>query len=272
MKKIIKFIGIIVVVIFVIVFVWYQNNDIVISEYEVKVEEKGTGQSALTIVQISDLHSKEFGKENEKLIEIVEKLKPDFIAVTGDYIDSSNIKSEVALGLSEKLVEIAPVYYVTGNHERLINDAVYAEFDTKLKETGVHVLFNQVTQWDEEVDIIGLDDMSLHSGDNTLAAIMEQIEPDKVTILLAHEPQELEWYAQCGVDVVLSGHAHGGQIRIPYTDIGLVAPDQGFLPKYTSGIHQCEDTKMVISRGLGNSIIPVRVFNQPEVIKIEVRY
>ncbi len=271
-KRMIKIISIGVVILLLAVFIWWQNNVITISEYEIELKDKGNGQSILTIVQLSDLHSKEFGKDNEKLITMVEELAPDLIAITGDFLDSSRVKTEVALNLSEKLVEIAPVYYITGNHERLINDAVYMEFETKLKETGVNVLFNRVIPWNEEVDIIGLDDMSLHSGDNTLPAIMEQVEQDKVTILLAHEPQEIEWYAECGADVVLSGHAHGGQVRIPFTEIGLVAPDQGLLPKYTSGVHQCDNTQMVISRGLGNSIIPVRVFNQPEVIKVEVRY
>lgn len=264
----------IVIIIFIVstlaLFSYWQNNGIVISKYDIQVDKNNSDDIKLKILQISDLHNKEFGNNSNKMIDLVKDTEPDIIAITGDFIDSYHVNTSVAIEVAEELVKIAPVYYVTGNHERAINDSIYASFEEELRKAGVQVLFNTVVSYNEEIDIIGLDDISLKSDDFTLESIMADVDLDKISVLLVHEPQELEWYAECGVDVVLSGHAHGGQIRIPFTNMGLVAPDQGFFPQYTSGVYEKEATKMVVSRGLGNSIIPIRVFNRPELVEINI--
>ncbi len=266
MKK--KRIIIVITIFILLICVYYGNNSITISKYMINNDKLVNLENSIKIVQLSDLHNKEFGKDNSKLIEQVKTLEPDIIVVTGDYVDSSSTDTQVALELSEKLVEIADVYYVTGNHEKSLDENDLWEFLEELREIGVNVMNNSFCEYNEDIVIIGLDNDSLSSDDKSLEAIMENIDSKKYTILLAHEPQELERYASSGVDLVLSGHAHGGQFRIPFTNIGLVAPDQGLFPEYTAGEYIAEETKMIVSRGLGNSIIPIRVFNRPEVVEI----
>ena len=127
---------------------------------------------------------------------------------------------------------------------------------------------NVVEVVSDKITLIGLGDLSLN--DNTLNQLMKKVNKENLSVLLAHEPQYLKNYADAGVDIVLSGHAHGGQIRIPFTNVGLVAPNQGFLPKYTSGQYSSDNTSMFVSRGIGNSILPLRIFNCPEIVEVEI--
>jgi len=127
---------------------------------------------------------------------------------------------------------------------------------------------NVVEVVSDKITLIGLGDLSLN--DNTLNQLMKKVNKENLSVLLAHEPQYLKNYADAGVDIVLSGHAHGGQIRIPFTNVGLVAPNQGFLPKYTSGQYSSDNTSMFVSRGIGNSILPLRIFNCPEIVELEI--
>ena len=99
---------------------------------------------------------------------------------------------------------------------------------------------------------------------------MKKVNKENLSVLLAQEPQYLQNYADAGADIVLSGHAHGGQIRIPFTNVGLVAPNQGFLPKYTSGQYSSDNTSMFVSRGIENSILPLRIFDCPEIVEVEI--
>ena len=133
---------------------------------------------------------------------------------------------------------------------------------------GVHIMDNVVEVVSDKITLIGLGDLSLN--DNTLNQLMKKVNKENLSVLLAHEPQYLKNYADAGVDIVLSGHAHGGQIRIPFTNVGLVAPNQGFLPKYTSGQYSSDNTSMFVSRGIGNSILPLRIFNCPEIVELEI--
>lgn len=269
-KAKIRLLVVVISIVLLIMFLHWQNNDIVISKYSIYVSEGNSENIKLKILQISDLHNKEFGENNKVLIDMVKSIEPDIIAITGDFIDSYKCDTEVALETAKALVEIAPVYFVTGNHERRVNEAIYLPFEENLAEIGVNVLFNTVVNYNDKINIIGIDDMSLSSDDKTLSLLMQDAGTDKISVLLAHEPQEFDWYAECGADVVLSGHAHGGQIRIPFTDIGLVAPGQGFFPKYSAGVYESGSSHMIVSRGLGNSIFPVRLFNRPELVEIDI--
>ena len=120
----------------------------------------------------------------------------------------------------------------------------------------------------DEITLMGLDDLSL--GTEMINELVDKTSSDNLRILLAHEPQYFNDYVDSGVDIVFSGHAHGGQIRIPFTNIGLVAPNQGLFPKYTSGKYSEKDTSMYVSRGIGNSILPLRIFNCPEIVELEI--
>ena len=239
------------------------------------------GEGSFTIAQVSDLHNAEFGGGNGELLTILEEAEPDLIAITGDLIDSRRTDPAPALAFLEGAVELAPVCYVTGNHEFRAYDA-YQDLKSQMEELGVIVLENEAVVLEAvPLRVIGLDDLSFGVRsdpsaspeqilEDALTALAPQAgEEDLRTVLLAHRPEYVELYAQHGADLVLSGHAHGGQVRLPGVG-GLYAPGQGFLPAYTSGLYQIGETSLVVSRGLGNSLFPLRVNNRPEVVLVKL--
>lgn len=216
------------------------------------------------IVQVSDLHGKSFGKNNIRLIERVAKEKPDFIAVTGDIIHRYTERNKrVALRLVSSLVGIAPVLYIAGNHE--LRNKGYRFFRRDLMEAGALIL-DDCPHNICDLTVVGLKCSSLKN--DKIFSVTPKT--DGVKILLAHMPQFFEKYATAGYDAVLCGHAHGGQWRIPFAHRGIYAPGQGLFPKYTEGVHTRGKTRMIISRGLGNSEFPVRLFNRPEIVTVNL--
>ncbi|MEE0880578.1 MAG: metallophosphoesterase, partial [Turicibacter sp.] len=165
-----------------------------------------------------------------------------------------------------------PIYFVTGNHEAWINH--YDELEKKLLELGVHILRNESISLEinnQYIELIGIDDPEFGvSVDNNLTKTLKTTVTDSYKILLSHRPEAFKTYVSSGVNLVLSGHAHGGQFRLPVIG-GLVAPNQGFFPEFEEGIHTKHQTTMIISRGLGNSIIPQRLFNRPHLIEITLK-
>lgn len=242
-------------------FCWYSNSKLGVTKYEIEDERI---DRPLRIVHLSDLHAKRFGKQNCRLVGMVKKLKPDFIAFTGDIIHLYRKPGEeAALELISLLVKIAPVYYVSGNHEMRYKN--YRVFSQKLADAGAVVLENEYVVV-HGVALVGLG--CAHLKNNKIFEVTPDFESYK--ILLAHEPQFIRRYARAGYDLVLSGHAHGGQWRFPFTDQGVYAPGQGLLPPLTSGEHILGATHMIISRGLGNSEFPLRINNRPEVVVIDL--
>lgn len=227
------------------------------------------------IVQLSDIHDSEFGVNNSDLVNKVKVLSPDAIFITGDFIDRNRYDLEHSLKIIKQLHDVAPFYFVTGNHEISTNDE--ERIKNELAGLGVKVLSNEsVTIGSgkgEQIAIGGIEDplsSNLDEKDYVEQVIDKTFEdvPDGMyKILLSHRPEQFDVYADRKIDLVFSGHAHGGQIRIPGIG-GLVAPGQGWFPKYTSGVYEMDKTSMVVSRGLGNSIAPIRVFNRPEVIVV----
>ena len=236
--------------------------------------------SGFRIAQISDLHNAEFGEENSLLLNSLSESKPDMIAITGDLVDAQYTNIDVALSFAEKAVQIAPVYYVTGNHEASLSQ--YSELKTGLEAAGVIVLEDKAIQLEHNggiVTLMGLSDPDFTIKSNIFDEVpamistkLNDLMENKVgyTILLSHRPELFDTYVSCGVDLVLSGHAHGGQFRLPLIG-GLVAPNQGFFPKYDAGLYTNGGTNMVVSRGLGNSIIPLRFNNRPEIVLVELK-
>lgn len=259
------------------IFFSWQNNSITTSEISFKDDNIPKSFNGYKILQISDLHNKEFGTKQSKILAQIEKINPDIIVVTGDLIDSNHTNIDVAMDLMNGAIDIAPIYYVSGNHEAWSSS--YSELKTKLENSGVVVLDNEKTQVfnnKDSIDIIGLSDPSFIDSklleneynkefENLLTSLTENSNSFK--ILLSHRPELFHIYSNSSVDLVFSGHAHGGQVRLPFIG-GLIAPDQGFFPKLTEGVHRDNNTSMVISRGLGNSIIPIRIFNKPELIVV----
>lgn len=256
------------IVIVIILFCNFQNKHLETTHYTYAAEQLGADLEGYRIVQISDLHNAKFGKNNQKLVGRIRECEPDMIVLTGDLVDSNHTNVDRAVQFVDEIVKICPVYYVTGNHEYWLEKSEYDELMDGLIGAGVVILDDQVVEisrGDAKFRLVGLDDKSL--ADGTLEALLS--DEKELMVVLAHEPQYLVRYASIGVDLVLSGHAHGGQFRLPFVG-GIVAPDQGFLPEYTAGEYYMNGTEMIVSRGLGNSVIPVRLFNFPEIVCVEL--
>lgn len=257
-----------------IVFGYWSNNSLQITQYTYTSDEIPVGFDGYTIVHLSDLHNKIFGRDNLPLREAVAALHPDIIVLTGDIIDHSNhMDIDAALRFMSQMPQLAPTYYITGNHEESLRSTVMQEFITQITDYGVHTLSGEMVTLTakngDTISLIGIADLDLQS--DVLAQLMEYEDRKTLHLLLAHEPQYLSDYAATGVDVVFSGHAHGGQFRIPFTHQGIFAPDQGLFPKLTEGVWVQGDTTMYISRGLGNSAFPQRLFNRPEIVCVTLR-
>lgn len=260
------------------VFLELNNSWIQTTRYTIKSEEIPKAFDGLNIVQISDLQDATFGKKQAKLMNAIRKANPDLVVVTGDLVDSNHYDLTNSLDLIEQLVATTDVFFVLGNHEVAINQV--DEITETLSSLGVHVLRNEAIHLekdDEVISIIGVDDplmMGKQSPDQAMEqmvqAALSTVPQERYTILLSHRPELIDVYAENEVNLVFSGHAHGGQIRLPGVG-GLIAPGQGWFPRYTSGEHQVEKTTMIISRGLGNSLFPYRIFNRPEIISVTLK-
>ncbi len=274
-RKVVFFI--ILLIFIVIVWLIWSNKTVKTTDITVSSNNLPTEFNDYKIAHISDLHNAEFGENNSKIIDILKNQNPDIIAVTGDLVDSNHTNIDIAVSFMKQAVKIAPCFYVTGNHEAWTEQ--YNELESKLIECGVNVLHD--TYFDLEkngakIKLVGIDDPSFTKGyELTEESIIEtklkefNLE-DSYTILLSHRPEYFKTYVNSNIDLVLTGHAHGGQFRLPFIG-GLVAPNQGLFPKYDSGLFTENNTNMVVSRGIGNSIIPVRINNRPEVIMIKLQ-
>jgi len=253
-----------------VLFFMYQNKHLVVDNFIVQSEKISGDLDGFKIVQISDLHNANFGRDNDKLLNLIKKQNPDIVVITGDLVDSNHTNINRALEFAQKVQEICPTYYVTGNHEYWLDEKDLDILLSGLRARGITILENEcvnIEKGNSSFILAGLDDRNL--SDNTLANILQD-HKGEFTVVLAHEPQYIFNYSREKVDLVLSGHAHGGQFRLPLIG-GVVAPDQGFNPQYTDGEYKINDTTMIVSRGLGNSIIPVRLFNYPEIVCVELK-
>lgn len=242
----------------------WQNEGITVTDYSYTSNKIGSDLDGFKIVHISDLHNKEFGKDNSRLLSLISSQNPDMIVISGDLVDSRRTDIESALEFVSRAVEIAPVYYSTGNHEERFDETTMAYWLTSLEEIGATVLDNEtatVYSGDESFVIFGLKDGSEWDVKDVFG------ETDKLKLLIAHKPHFVDKYSSWGADLVFSGHVHGGQIRIPFLG-GLLSSERIFFPKYCEGVHKVNNTTLVISRGLGNSIIPVRINNRPELVAV----
>lgn len=280
MKNKKKLIGLIAVVFLLLIgWILWGNTALMINEFTIKNNKIPSSFSGFRIAQISDLHNAEFGKENEKLLAMLEECEPDMILITGDLIDSRKTDIETGISFAKKAILIASTYYVTGNHEARIEE--YEELIAGLENAGVHLLDNEsvmVESSGDRITVAGMKDPSFVTdylfGDSKTVAedvLTELISNKEIyTVLLSHRPELFETYVECGADLVFSGHAHGGQFRIPFVG-GLVAPNQGLFPKYDAGVYSKEGTDMIVSRGIGNSILPFRINNRPEIVLVELQ-
>ena len=271
-------IPIIILVVLVIAFLVWQLKDIVTTKYVFKNGNLSNALDGFNILHISDLHNNNCQK---RLVSIIENQSPDIIVVSGDLIDSDKTNVGTALKLISRIITIAPIYYVQGNHEARLK--TYIQFAASLRKSGVNVLDNTSATFCYKNTIINLVGIisPIYKSDfsskleksefNCIKTIINSnVKKGVLNILLAHNPEQLALYSQCNVDLVFSGHAHGGMIRLPFIG-GIIAPNQGLFPKYTSGIHKANGTSMVISRGVGNHFPIFRIFNRPEVVVVTLK-
>ncbi len=217
------------------------------------------------IAHISDLHNDELGKNHRDLVRALKKAQPDIIAITGDMIDARRTNIPCALRFAKQALEIAPCYYVMGNHEARI--PVYPELEHGLVHLGVTVLRNDTAtlqRGDAAITMIGLDDPSITPNFHQILWELAQ-STENFKLLLCHRPEEFHSYCKANIHLALCGHAHGGQVRIPFVG-GVIAPHQGWFPYFDSGLYTYNQTNMIVSRGLGNSLCPLRVNNRPELV------
>lgn len=255
------------------IFFYYQNNKLDETFYKITNSEYG---EAMRILHLSDFHSKAFNNVLKK----AKSLKPDIICITGDYINDKCKNKDKMINYAKELVQIAPVYYITGNHERRLDN--FSDIMQQLKDVGFTVLLDEII--DTQVcSILGLDENQADFKDykarkngtfkySDKSELFHRLEEkEKFKLVLSHFPENFEGvkelnYSQYNFDLQLSGHAHGGQWIIFKP---LFSPGQGILPKYAKGSFGTKP-KLIISRGLGNSEFPLRLFNHPEIVIIDI--
>lgn len=238
-----------------------------VSYFKICAQKLEDAFDGFRIAQVSDLHNRNF---KGALLEKLAYEKPDIIVITGDMIDRDK-QTQAALIFAEGAVKLAPVYYVNGNHESVLS--VYPAFKNELQGMGVHVLENASVEYErkgKKLAILGMSDPRFFAGGKPefkqeLIRQTQKLSADDFVILLSHRPELFDDYVACGANVIFSGHAHGGQVRLPFVG-ALYAPNQGLFPKLTDGVHKKNDSIMIISKGMGRSSFMPRIFNPPELI------
>lgn len=240
-----------------------ENNRLVISRYYVPADVS----EELAIVHLSDLHTKRFGPNNEKLIAQIKELAPDVIVITGDMVHKWDDKAASYVDALTGLNKLAPVYAIPGNHETRMDE--WPVLRDMLRKAGIRVIENDVaifSKGEQRVSILGLNE----TADPALPPLFTRLgEMGGLRIVLSHYPLTFEDYCKYDFDLQLSGHAHGGQWRLPFVG-GLYSPDQGLFPHYDAGLFEEKGRVLVVSRGLGNSEFPLRLLNYPEIVYIGV--
>lgn len=230
------------------------------------------------VVLLTDLHSSYYGEGQSKLIQAVENTNPDLLLWSGDIVDDeySRLDPDNAYTALGELAKLYPSYYVSGNHEVWSRDLL--NIKDEVEALGVTVLSGDILEIEvknNKLILLGLDDpdstkFGYEAYEKQLADIAD-FDQDKLSILLAHRPDRIHEYTELGVDIVLSGHAHGGQWRIPGLELGILAPNQGLFPKYSNGFYEEDDTTLLVSRGLARESTRIpRLYNSPEVVVLDI--
>ncbi len=270
-------------IIFILV-CWYDMTHYGITRYNLHIDKPvSTSSKGFRFVLLTDLHSRHYGKNNECLINDIINQKPDFIVIAGDMlIGDKPLKNNRALDFICKLAEFAPVYYSYGNHESRQKEncqSLFSSYIDSLKKSGVIILANEYAIPNEYdfIRIYGLElpvytykrSCKTFSADNYLMKNFGMPDKSMFNMLLAHDPYYIKDYKKWGADLVLSGHLHGGLMRLPLLK-GFISPRYELFPHYDCGIYNEGDCKLMVSRGLGNHSLPIRFLNIPEVIVVDI--
>ena len=278
MKKIVIISLIVILLLFCGFYLYFQNTALQVTKFLIVDSKIPKNFNNYRIIQLSDFHNTTSKKLTNQLVEEITKEEPNIIVITGDLIDSRRTNVDVAIDFLGKIKDIAPIYYVSGNHESRISE--YETLKKEMNDLGINLLDNEVIEIQKKDDIINLIGTDDPSFSNTIEVDDSEIIENQIksinydenfyTILLSHRPEAFKTYVNENINLIFSGHAHGGQIRLPFIG-GIFVPNQGFFPKYTSGKYEEKNTTMIVSRGIGNSLFPFRINNRPELIVVELK-
>ena len=263
--------------------IYVDNNLLEISRYKVTSNKIPDSFDGFKILQLSDLHSKSFGDGNIKLMEKINGENPDIVVMTGDMVDSKDTDFDVFTDLAGEISKNYDTYYILGNHEQSLSKKRRKMLTDTLTEFGVKVLDNEkvtITKGEDSINLYGLwfnlryykDSSNEYTkdvffGEEQIKKILGTPNTDSYNILLTHNPLYADTYSDWGADLTLSGHIHGGIIRIPFAG-GVLSPEKKFFPEYDGGMYQVDDKILIVNRGLGNSNFALRIFNRPEILVI----
>ena len=275
-----------VIAVILVVLVWimlYDSNRFVVRHYSQRDQRI---KKPVKAVVLADLHNKRYGKENERLLQAIDEIRPDMILIAGDILTAKPKASlETAVDLLTKLAGKYPIYYGNGNHEHRLklypeNYGDMAErYEEAPQKIGIRRLVNEHTVLEEsgiciygsEIDKLYYKRFGIQPMDpEYLKSLLGQPSAEKYTILIAHNPDYFPKYADWGADLVLAGHVHGGMVRVPIWGKGVVSPNVRLFPKYDGGEFTLGKTRMLLSRGLGMHTIPIRLFNPGEVLEVDL--
>lgn len=266
-----------VIIVFYIVNVWISYNWLMVSNFTLENKQI---VNAFRIILISDLHDHQFGNNNQRLVEKIEKQSPGMIVLDGDIINNNSKDIGVAINLIEQLKEIAPVYYSLGNHEYEYMELETLDLINELEEAGAIVLDHKIYDIEvngNEIRLGGLYEYGFETSMQTeeenekaVAYLEEFTDTDRYQIICPHRPESLycwDFVDQWGIDLQLSGHLHGGQVIVPLKG-GLYSPLEQWFPKYDYGQYELGNSTMIITRGLGSNLKALPRFNNPPEIAV----
>lgn len=257
---------------------YIDNTLIQVSKYEIKSNKLPKEFNKFKIVHLSDFHSYGFYKDNLKLLKKIDDEAPNIIVMTGDMVNKYDTDFEKFLNLAEVLSKKYKIYYIMGNHEIRLRKEDLDFILEKLKKLGIRILVDEkvtIVRKKEHINIYGINiPLSYYkiinkptNVDEVISKKLSQCKGDEYNILLAHNPLYFEDYSKQNVNLILSGHVHGGMIRMPFVG-GVLSPERKFFPKYSSGVYEINSKKLLVSRGLGHSRNGIRVFNKREIVSI----
>lgn len=254
-------------------YLFFENNVPVVTQFVCESERLTENADGYSFVHLSDIHNTHSEILQKRIFKSIADIKPDIIVITGDLIDKRRTDIDAAVNFSKRLTALAPVYFVMGNHEAAISN--FRTLEARLEAIGVRILHGESVILENGILLSGIDDINNIKGETKEDKLRKALETltrdrERFSILLSHRPELFDYYAEYGTDLVLTGHAHGGQMRLPVIG-GLYSPGESFFPEYESGIHEKDGTKMIISRGIGNSSFPFRINNRPEIVCITLK-
>ena len=251
-----------------------QNKKLKVRKTTLKFDKLPQACDNYKIAQVSDIHCDRVGLSDLSFIKKIKDFNPDIIVITGDVLDSYNNDMDIAYNILSQLAIIAPCYFVSGNHELRLPEE-YEQLINIMKKLNITYMNNSnqlITKNNESINLVGVEDYNFFKNEdnlnhraNFIETLKELYSTNHFNILLSHRPEKFPIYADLKYELIFSGHAHGGQWRVPFVG-GIFSPSQGFFPKYTNGNYALEDSTIIVSQGLGNSSFPIRINNRIELV------